>query len=346
MSERINHLWPCLLVLIACQHEPQDITWPSPSSIRSLDVIDEHHIRYAGADGWVGQTTNAGNQWHHIQWLTPDSILPSFRSSATNGSSWFAASIASPAWIARTDSNSLQPKWVYQDTSSTVFLDAMAWWNFEEGLVFGDPVNGCLNLLITRDAGQSWQATSCKLIPEHTEGEAGFAASNGNICIQGDTAWVFTGGMASRCLRSVNRGHKWEVFDLPIRQGETMSGVFGASFADSQNGLAIGGHWGHPENNIGNLISTANGGEHWTLIAEGTGPGYRSCIQHHPTRKGEVVAVGFQGIDVSLNGGFSWQHMSDSSFYVARFSPSGQTLWLAGEQSLRRLSWDRFIANL
>jgi len=227
-----------------------------------------------------------------------------------------------------------------------VFLDAMAWWNAEEGLMFGDPVDGCLTLLETRDAGQSWQRLSCDDVPQHTPGEAGFAASNGNICIQGDTAWVFTGGIASRCLRSVDRGHHWEAISLPIRQGESMTGVFGASFANAQEGVAIGGHWEHPDDNVGNLIASSDGGKTWTPISDGAGPGYRSCIQHHPKRSQEIVAVGFKGMDVSLDGGQTWKHINDTSAYVARFAPEGRILWLAGKDRIHRVDWDNLTSEL
>ena len=318
--------------------------WQAPSSIRSLDVLTDDHVRYAGAQGWAGQTTTSGDHWQHVQWTAPDSTIPSFRSSAFNGEHWFAASIASPAWIAKCAPNGLEPTWVHHDTSAAVFLDAMAWWNSQEGLVFGDPVDSCLTLLITRDGGHSWAPTSCDLVPAHTKGEAGFAASNGNICIQGDTAWVLTGGVVSRCLKSTDRGTTWRAIDLPIRQGESMTGVFGASFTKGGKGLAIGGHWEHPKDNTGNLIVTSDGGEHWSLLSEGEGPGYRSCIQHHPHRPEEVVACGFDGIDISTDGGAHWVHVSDSGRYVARFSPSGRTLWLAGNRSLSSVDWSELKA--
>ena len=320
-------------------HRPDWTHWEAPASIRTLDVLDEFTVRYAGSSGWIGQTHNAGSQWEHQQWMAPDSSFPSFRSSAFSGDRWFAVSIASPAWIARTEKLGWEAEWVHHDTAAAVFLDAMAWWDDKDGLVFGDPVDGCLTLLKTSDAGKTWHNVPCASIPPHVEGEAGFAASNGNICIQGDTAWVFTGGVKSRCLRSVDRGRRWDAMETPIRQGESMTGVFGASFADAKNGLAIGGHWEHPDDNVGNLIATTDGGETWRLMAEGTGPGYRSCIVHHPLRSNEVVATGFKGVDVSTDGGQTWSHVSDSARYVARFSPSGRTLWLAGNRALTRVGW-------
>ena len=194
-------------------------------------------------------------------------------------------------------------------------------------------MEGCLTLLVTRDGGQTWVQTPCDELTSPLDGEAGFAASNGNICIEGDTAWVFTGVVHHGASRSTDRGHSWAVNSLPIRQGSAMTGVFSASFANAQSGLAMGGDWESPHDNKGNLISTTDGGFTWDVIAEGTGPGYRSCIRHHPIRQNEVVSVGKLGIDVSTDGGHHWTHVSDSSQYVARFSPDGRSLWMAGNMS-------------
>ena len=123
-----------------------------------------------------------------------------------------------------------------------------------------------------------------------------------------------------------------------------MTGVFSASFADAQHGLAMGGDWEDPENNHGNLISTSDGGTSWSLIAEGTGPGYRSSIVHHPERHNEVVCVGNLGIDLSMDSGNRWTHVSDSGQYVARFSPDGRILWMAGNRHVARCEWHMLTA--
>ena len=313
--------------------------WTAPASIRSLDVLNDEEARYAGSDGWIGQFSGETNTWEHRQLTAPDGRTPSFRSSSYAGEKWFAASIESPAWILQTSSNGWAPNWVHHDTSAAVFLDAMAWWDDKEGMVFGDPIDGCIHLLMTRDAGETWSAVSCDHLPPSMEGEAGFAASNGNVCIQGDTAWVFTGGLSSRVFRTLDRGMTWNVYKLPVIQGGAMTGVFGAEFASSLRGMAIGGDWEHPDINVGNIIATDDGGATWRRVADGDGPGYRSCIVHHPIHPEQIVAVGFQGLDISLNGGQSWEHVSDSSSFVARFSPSGRTLWLAGNQSLSKVDW-------
>ena len=151
--------------------EPAWRHWAAPNAIRTLDVLSERHIRFAAAKGWVGETTDAGIQWHEQQWMAPDSTFPSFRASGWNGKAWFVASIASPGWIGRCTDFNAAPEWVHQDTSETTFFDAMAWWNPEEGLVFGDPVSGCLTLLVTRNGGTTHGAPWTAKMFLHTNQE-------------------------------------------------------------------------------------------------------------------------------------------------------------------------------
>jgi photosystem II stability/assembly factor-like uncharacterized protein len=313
--------------------------WEMPCSIRSIEVLDDSTVFFAGSDGWMGQTRDAGIHWETFQWTAPDGSHPSFRATGFNGHHWFAASIESPGYIIRHSPSFGQASIVHTDERPEVFWDAMAWWNDAEGLVFGDPVGGCMTLLTTRDSGLTWHQTPCDQLPAPMPGEAGFAASNGNIALSGDSTWVFTGGMTSRCLFSADRGRSWSIQALPILQGAGMTGVFSAHFVNHLEGKAMGGNWDKPEVNEGNLIETKDGGQHWTLLAEGSGPGYRSSLVHHPKRPQELVAVGFLGVDVSRDAGHTWTHASDSSHFVARFSPSGRTLWLAGNKHIARLPW-------
>jgi len=58
----------------------------------------------------------------------------------------------------------------------------------------------------------------------------------------------------------------------------------------------------------------------WKLLANNRNLGYRSCVQYIPNSNGEkLVAVGFEGVDYSLDSGSTWQHLSDEDFYTIRF---------------------------
>ena len=61
-------------------------------------------------------------------------------------------------------------------------------------------------------------------------------------------------------------------------------------------------------------------------------------MRYRPGSSGQQLAlVGTPGgVDVSDDGGATWRHVSDSSFYAARFSPDGSVLWVCGNGQLGR----------
>src|SRR5690606_19223130 len=114
-------------------------------------------------------------------------------------------SIASPAVLYKIGYNGTEAtniEEVYKESGPEVFYDAMKFWNDEEGIAIGDPTNNCMSVIITRDGGNTWNKVSCENLPKVEKGEAAFAASNSNIAIFGDNAWVATGGKKSRVMHT------------------------------------------------------------------------------------------------------------------------------------------------
>ena len=74
----------------------------------------------------------------------------------------------------------------------------MVFWDEQEGIAIGDEIGGCLSVIITRDGGKSWQKLPCDQLPDYIPHEGGFAASNTNIAVRGQHAWIGTGGARSR----------------------------------------------------------------------------------------------------------------------------------------------------
>ncbi|MDG1394017.1 MAG: oxidoreductase [Flavobacteriaceae bacterium] len=247
-----------------------------------------------------------------IDRVSTDTI--NFRASALINDTFFSLSIGNPALLFKDD------VLVYKETHPNVFYDALHFWNTKEGMAVGDPINGCMSIIITRDGGETWHKTPCELLPPVDEGEAAFAASDTNIAIVGDQAWVATGGRSSRVLYSFNKGKSWTVFETPIVQGEETTGMFSIDFYDGLNGFAIGGDYTKPKNQHSNKIRTRNGGKTWDVVAQDQIPGYRSCVQFSPNSHAKgLVAVGFEGIDYSSDAGETWKQLSDEGFYTLRF---------------------------
>ena len=122
--------------------------------------------------------------------LYPDSL--NVRALALVADTVFTLSIGSPAYLYKNS------ELVYHENDSAVFYDSMDFWNSKEGIALGDPIGACLSILITRDGGNTWRKTPCASLPKTINGEAAFAASDTNISIVGNKAWIASGGVASR----------------------------------------------------------------------------------------------------------------------------------------------------
>jgi len=209
---------------------------------------------------------------------------------------------------------------VYVEKGEGVFYDAIAFWNDAEGIAMGDPTEDCLSIIITRDGGNSWEKIPCDRLPKTEKGEAAFAASNSNIAIVKNHVWIATGGKKARVFYSANKGKSWEVFNTPIIQGKDMTGIFSIEFYNKNKGIIFGGDWSDQDFNEGNKAITDDGGKTWTLVSNGSGPGYRSSVKFTPGSKGRgIVAVGSKGISYSKDRGASWLQISDEGFYAIEF---------------------------
>jgi photosystem II stability/assembly factor-like uncharacterized protein len=114
---------------------------------------------------------------------------------------------------------------VYEEDHPSAFYDAIAFWDDQNGIAMGDPTDSCLSIILTSDGGDSWTKIPCDRLPPSANNEAAFAASNSNIALIGDHAWIVSGGGRARVFHSPDRGETWEVFDTPIIQGGKMTGI-------------------------------------------------------------------------------------------------------------------------
>lgn len=304
-------------------------------SIRAIDVLQDGNLVFAANNGRFGMYNIQNDSWQ-IGTQGYDSLNLQFRAVAHTATDFFMLSVESPALLFKTgDTGSMEL--VYKENHPKAFYDAMKFWNNEEGIAIGDPIEDCLSIIITRDGGRNWQKLPCEQLPKTKEGEAAFAASNTNIVIVGNKTWVATGGRVSRIFYSEDKGNNWQVFETPMIGGLSTTGTYSIDFYDELNGVAFGGDYTNPDGNEANKMSTKDGGKTWQLIANKTAPGYRSCVQYVPNSEAkQIVAIGFKGVDYSFDAGDTWQHLSDSSFYTIKFV-NDSTAFAAGNGGVSRL---------
>ncbi len=313
-------------------------------SIRAIEVIDENAVWFAGSNGMFGYTESGGSKWIIDSISHNSKTKLEFRSIAVTSKAVFILSVGSPTLLFKTVDKGANWQLVYKESHPKAFYNAMTFWDDQYGIAMGDPTDRCLSIILSKDGGDTWKKLSCKDLPPAAEGEAAFAASNSNIALYGNDAWIVTGGTRARVFHSPDRGNSWEAYDTPIIEGGAMTGIFSVDFYDENNGIIIGGDWDNKESNSKNKAITSDGGKTWQLINDGSDPGYRSCVQYVPGTNGNMIfAVGIPGISISKNVGTTWQKVSEESYYTIRVNRSGRSAWLAGKGLIAKITWNNNV---
>lgn len=315
-----------------------DTLFQDKISIRAI-VIDGNKVWYAADNSRFGFFDLEQNKKTEST-IGSDKSKAEFRSIAQTTKNIFILNVSNPALLFKIPKDGSETKLVYQENHEKVFYDSLQFWNDAEGIAIGDPITNCFNIITTRDGGNSWSKIPCEKLPKLSEGEAAFAASNTNIIIKGNKTWIVSGGKKARVFYSPDKGNSWEVFQTPIIQGKTMTGIFTADFYDSKKGFIAGGNYELLNQNFGNKASTKDGGRTWELRAENQGFGYASCVQYVPNTNGKaLVTVGASGLYYSSDSGNTWKQLAaDSSLYTIRFIDN-HTAIAAGKNKMIRINF-------
>ena len=288
-------------------------------SVRAI-AIDNNKIWYAADKGKYGYyDLSTKESYQNV--IKNDTIFPEFRSISQNGKSIFLLSVGSPGLLYKIAKDGSEVKLVYKEDNKKAFFDSMQFWNEKEGIAMGDPIEGCLAVIVTKDYGETWNKIPCGKLPKTEDGEAAFAASNSSLIVSKNLTWMVSGGKNARVFFSSDKGNSWEVYKSPIVQGQEMTGIFSAHFYDENIGFLTGGNYEKPEQNSGNKALTINGGKTWTLVSENSGFGYSSCVQFVPESGGkQLVTLGYSGLNYSSDNGMTWkQLLNDKDLHTIRF---------------------------
>ena len=218
----MKKLFFLILLTHQCFAQPQqwqNIQSQTDASFRGLSVINDSVAWVSGSKGWVGRSTDGGNHWAYRQVKGFEKC--DFRSLyAFDKNNAVIANAGSPAYILVTHDAGLNWKKVYENDDSLAFFDGMGFWDKRQGIIYGDPKDGHIEILRTNDGGHTWAELPITSRPAIANGEASFAASGTTIrCLKHGRVVIATGGTVSRLLVSKNKGKSWKAITTPIIQG-------------------------------------------------------------------------------------------------------------------------------
>ncbi len=332
MSKLIAFLTSLIITIISTAQtvpppELQILTSGTKTSLRGLSVVNDNVVWVSGSKGIVGKTSNGGRTW---KWFTVKGFEDKeFRDvEAFDAMTAVIIAVGEPAYILKTADGGESWKVVYENKTKGMFLDAMEFWDDQNGIIIGDPIDGRFFITKTTDGGTTWLDEAFEKRPLADSGEACFAASGTNIRVLDKDEIVFVSGGRSSKLHIKNKA-----IVLPIIQGTESTGansvaVYNHSKNKSgKNMIVVGGDFFADSSKIQNCFYTKDGGETWQ--APKIPPhGYRSCVEY--LSKKDVVSCGLNGVDYSDNGGKTWQWISKESFHTVRIAKLGKQVYLCG----------------
>ncbi len=190
----------------------------------------------------------------------------------------------------------------YSNTAS--FLNVVHFFDANNGVAQGDPINGEFEIYTTSDGGNNWTLLSGDAIPNPISGEWGVVGYTSAV---GDTIWFGTN--KGRVYRSADQGHTWEVYTSSL--GATYIDV---EFANSMYGLAQD----KGASSTGAFSETFDGGVTWTDVTS-SGPTLSADFVYVPGTDATFIATGSNvdvtgesGIAYTFDGGHTWDYFLDT----------------------------------
>ena len=293
----------------------------SKASLRGLSVVSNDVVWVSGSAGSVGRSVDGGETW---KWTTVKGFEKTdFRDiEAFDKNTAIIMGIASPAYILKTTDGGDSWKVVYENKDTSMFMDAMEFWNEQSGIVIGDPIGDKIFIARTFDGGETWRGIPTENNPTADKGEAFFASSGTNVRKLNKSEAVFvSGGLRARMFIRDKK------IEMPILQGKESTGSNSIAVKDKNCMIVVGGDFTAKDDTTKNCVITLDGGESFTEPSVGP-HGYRSCVEY--LGKKNWISCGLNGVDYSTDEGQHWAWISKDSFHAVRKAKKGKAVYFSG----------------
>ena len=249
------------------------------ASLRGIAAVTDKIAWASGTGGTYLLTVDGGATWTAAQ--VPGAQELDFRDihAVDERTAWLLSiGPGEKSRIYRTEDGGRSWKLQFTNPDAGGFFDAIAFWDAKRGIVLGDPIAGHFAVFLTDDGGEHWRRTPS---PAAFPQEGAFAASGTCLIVAGRRdAWFASGG--ARVFHSPDGGATWTAAQTPIRHDSANAGIFSLAMQDSRRGVAVGGDYSKPADDLHNVAITSDGGRTWTEPGQRPA-GYRSAIVWAPS---------------------------------------------------------------
>jgi Secretion system C-terminal sorting domain len=200
--------------------------------------------------------------------------------------------------------------------SPSSFTNSIYFWNENEGVVVGDPVNNSFEIYTTTNGGSNWTPILTSNIPNPEANEYAYIL---NYDAKMNSIWFGTN--YGRIFKSNNKGINWTVSQSPISDfGYPLSANF--TFKNETEGLLTDSDF--------NQWRTLDGGNTWTSeIPTGVQRNYRTENVPQTSNTyfqfGKDLNLDQRGASYSTDGGLSWIDLNTDVDPVYPFSVKFQS---------------------
>jgi photosystem II stability/assembly factor-like uncharacterized protein len=298
------------------------------SSLRGLNAVSGKVAWASGSKGTVLRTIDGGTTWENVSIAEADTI--DFRDvQGFDENTAIVLSAGLPAVIYKTTDGGKSWQQKFFTMKEGTFYDAMDFWDDQNGIAFGDAVDGRLLILKTKDAGETWQELPFEQRPIAKEGQGGFAASGTCLITNGKSdVYIGLGGQEASFFYSYDMGETWNKTITPIQSGESTEGIFSITFKNEREGLIVGGDYRGDSLTRINSAYTIDKGKTWFPIFASLSPkGYRSGAAI--MADGLVLTVGRESCSYYREGTSAYALM-EGKYYSVSLSKDKKSAYASG----------------
>lgn len=303
-------------------------------SMRGVDVVDGNTVWISGSNGEFCTSSDGGTNWTFGQVPGAESLdFRDVHAFDDKNAVLMSAGPGEMSKVYKTSDGGMNWKLCHTNKEEKGFFDGMDFYK-ENGIIFSDPIDDKLNILVSNDSGDNWTRFNDESVPKIAKGEYAFAASGTSIQYDPNGGiWIVTGGSVARIWFTSKLGKNWTIWDTPVIQGDPAAGLFSIAPRTATRVISVGGNYQKMQITGSNVLKQVRVGKvSWDLPEGAADVPFMECVKW--ANNSTLISCGPPGVWLSTDFGSSWIEVSSDGFHAMDISEKGNVAWLAGSNGV------------